>query len=197
MRQQRVALPPPPAGQGNGLAWRLADWNGHQIIGHSGDTIGQSAWLQTVPDLGLAVCLLTNTGSSGTLYRNLLGEVFRELAGIEMPGVPGPSDAPGGPDPARHAGRYRAASNRADVTVRDGLLRMTRTFDVDIPGLDIPEPDEMTLLPADSTGDHFVLKLPGTAYWTPVSFGHLRDQTPYVYLFGRVLPQASVPTSST
>lgn len=66
-----------------------------------------------------------------------------------------------------------------------------------IPGLDIPEPDEMTLLPADSTGDHFVLKLPGTAYWTPVSFGRLRDQTPYVYLFGRVLPQAAVPISST
>jgi CubicO group peptidase (beta-lactamase class C family) len=43
---------------------------------------------------------------------------------------------------------------------------------------------------ADAGGDNFVARSRDTDPWTPVSFARLADQTPYLYLGGRVTPKA-------
>src|SRR3984957_16529252 len=42
-----------------GLGWIRFGWNGRRLIGHDGNTIGQSAFLRNLPDGGLAVYILT------------------------------------------------------------------------------------------------------------------------------------------
>jgi hypothetical protein len=54
-------------------------------------------------------------------------------------------------------------------------------------------PQEFDLYPADSAGragDHFVCRLYDHQPWTPAIFGRLGDQTPYLYLGGRITPRA-------
>ena len=59
-----------------GLGWRLSQWDGRTIIGHDGDTVGQSAYLRIDPETGVAACLLTNSAESQTLCQGLFSEVF-------------------------------------------------------------------------------------------------------------------------
>ena len=55
-----------------GLGWIRYGWDGERLIGHDGNTIGQSAFLSVLPSHGLAVSLLTNGGSAqGPLPRAL------------------------------------------------------------------------------------------------------------------------------
>src|ERR1700722_5487227 len=97
-----------------GLGWRVDRWDGRAIIGHDGDTVGQSAYLRIDPQARVAACLLTNSGQSGSLYRAVFTEVFGALAGVRMPTCPRPAveDAgdPETPDLGRLAGRYERAS---------------------------------------------------------------------------------------
>ncbi len=64
-----------------GVGWILFDWDGHRLIGHDGNTIGQASFLRILPEEGLAVTLLTNGGNTHDLYVELFGEIFHELAG--------------------------------------------------------------------------------------------------------------------
>jgi len=50
-------------------------------------------------------------------------------------------------------------------------------------------PEEFDLHPADAGGDNFVARTQDDEPWTPVSFARLADQTPYLYLAGRVTPK--------
>ena len=52
------------------------------------------------------------------------------------------------------------------------------------------EPPEFDLHPADATGDRFVTRLYDSEPWSPVVFGQLGDQTPYIYASGRITPRA-------
>jgi hypothetical protein len=75
------------------------------------------------------------------------------------------------------------------VTARPGgQLLLTIAFDVEIPGLDLGEPEPVVLYPADSTGDNFLFRYSEHGAWVPARFGRLSDQTPYVYVGGRVVP---------
>ena len=78
-----------------GLGWIRYDWHGRRLIGHDGNTIGQAAFLRVLPEAGLAAALLTNGGNAHDLYEDLYGEIFAELAGVQIqdPLVP-PADAP-------------------------------------------------------------------------------------------------------
>ncbi len=50
-------------------------------------------------------------------------------------------------------------------------------------------PEELTLHPADSSGNRFVLRSHEDEAWVPLSFGQLADRTPYLYLSARVTPR--------
>src|SRR6266851_968832 len=200
-----------------GLGWRLSRWDGRTIIGHDGDTIGQSAYLRIDPEAGVAACLLTNSAESETLYREVFNEVFGALAGVTMPasprpaygvpgsgaevevaGVPGGSStqvsagvagALGAVDLERYAGRYERTSRRFDVSVRDGQLRAVLTMTGNLAALTDSEPEELILHPADSSGTRFVVRSRDAEPWVPLSFGQLAGHTPYIYLSGRVTPR--------
>jgi CubicO group peptidase (beta-lactamase class C family) len=203
MRQPRAAIPgfgPPgasgssgPAGSSGsavGLGWRVEHWDGQTIVGHDGDTIGQSAYLRIEPQARVAVCLLTNSARSAALYRELFTEVFGALAGIAMPASPRPAD--GGADALeRHAGRYERTSRRFDVSVRDGQLHMVLTMTGHLGALVSAEPEELILHPVDASGTNFVLRSRNDEPWTSLTFGQLADHTPYVFLGGRVTPRVA------
>jgi CubicO group peptidase (beta-lactamase class C family) len=202
MRRPRAAIPDfglPDAAIG--LGWRLGSWGGRAIFGHDGDTVGQSAYLRIDPEAQLAVCLLTNAGESESLFRALFDEVFGDLVGVTMPAGPRPARSAGSPDQAagiagvaddpdldleRHVGRYERASRRFAVSVRDGRLHMILTVTGELADLFNSEPEELILYRADSSGDRFVLRSHEDEPWVPLSFGHLPDRTPYLYLTGRV-----------
>ena len=202
MQQPRAAIPDfavPDAAIG--LGWRLSSWGGRAIFGHDGDTVGQSAYLRIDPEARLAVCLLTNAGESESLFRELFDEVFGSVVGVTMPASPLPARAAGWPDPVaglatvaddperdleRHVGRYERTSRRFDVSIRDGRLHMVLTMTGKLADLINYEPTELILYPADSSGNRFVLRSQEDVPWIPLSFGHLPDRTPYLYLTGRV-----------
>ena len=123
MRVPRAAIPGfgPPGASGSsgsvasgtaiGLGWRVDRWDGQTIVGHDGDTVGQSAYLRIHPEARVAVCLLTNSARSAALYRELFTEVFRPLAGITMPA---PAPRPGA------AGKATSSSTQAATSARRG-----------------------------------------------------------------------------
>ncbi len=194
MQQRRAWIPEfAVPGAAIGLGWRLGSWSGRTIVGHNGDTVGQSAYLRIDPEARVAACLLTNAAESEPLFRQLFDEVFGDLAGVTMPAPPRParppaavSDLPPSLDPARYAGRYERASRRFDVSVRDGQLRMMLTMTGTLADLVGSGPEELILHPADSSGRRFVLRSHEGEPWIPVSFGRLEDRSPYLYLGDRM-----------
>jgi CubicO group peptidase (beta-lactamase class C family) len=180
-------------GSAIGLGWRLSRWGDRTIVGHDGDTIGQSAYLRIDPEAGVAACLLTNAAESEALYREVFNEVFGSLTGVTMPAPPRPAQgAPAGVDLQRYAGRYERASRRFEVAVRDGRLRMMLAMTGNLAALTCSEPEDLLLHPADPfdpSGARFVLRSHEDEPWVPLSFGQLNDGTPYVYLGGRVTPR--------
>ena len=169
------------------------------IIGHDGDTIGQSAYLRLDPKARVAACLLTNSPQSETLYREVFSEVFGALTGVTVPAPPspGPADANVNADLGRYAGRYEHTSRRLDVSVRGGRLRVVLTVTGNLAALTDSEPEELFLHPADpfdSSSARFVLRSRDDEPWVPLSFGQFGDGTPYVYLSGRVTPRVRLAT---
>ena len=206
MQQAQVAIPEFSApGAAIGLGWRLGRWDDRMIVGHDGDTVGQSAYLRIDPQARLAVCLLTNTAESESLFRKLFNEVFGSLAGVTMPAVPRPLGAPGGtaaaeasgagdalgaePGLEELAGRYERTSRQLDVSVRDGRLHVLVTVTGKLADLVDSEPEELVLHPSDSSGRQFVLRSHDDGPWAPLSFGQLADGPPYIYVSGRVTPR--------
>jgi CubicO group peptidase (beta-lactamase class C family) len=193
MQQAQAAIPEFSApGAAVGLGWRLGRWDGRMIVGHDGDTVGQSAYLRIDPEARLAVCLLTNTAESVPLFQELFNEVFGTLAGITMPAVPRPLGSPAGTaGSAELAGRYERTSRRFDVSVHDGQLHVIITVTGNLADLVDSEPEELILHPADTSGRRFVLRSRDDDPWAPLSFGQLPDGTPYIYMGGRVTRRVS------
>jgi len=190
MQRQRAEIPGSGDPAAVGLGWRLHRWGGRQIFGHDGGTIGQTAYLRIDPEARLVACLLTNSAESQSLFQRLFSEVFDTYAGVTVPPSPGPADGPAIPDLERHAGQYQRASMRYDVSVRDGLLHVISGPSDDREAFSDEEPDEFDLYPADATGDSFVARSDDRQPWSPVVFGRLGDQAPYMFLGGRITPRA-------
>ncbi|WP_218009145.1 serine hydrolase domain-containing protein [Herbidospora cretacea] len=110
-----------------GLGWALAEHDGHAVVGHDGGTIGQAAFLRVVPDLGVAIALLTNGGDVFGIFDDVLAHLLRELTGITLPGRPTPPAEPEPIDPAPYLGQY--SDTIYDITVSqdaDGSIRLDR-----------------------------------------------------------------------
>ena len=111
-----------------GLGWARGSWDGTPVLGHDGNTIGQSAFLRLLPEHGIATVLLTNGGEAGLLHRALLGELLADLAGVTVPAPVVPAATV--PEATEGmVGTWAQASARLDVRREgDGLvLRHTDT----------------------------------------------------------------------
>jgi hypothetical protein len=172
-----------------GLGWIRMGWDGHRLYGHDGNTIGQSAFLRVLPEQGLAVTMLTNGGNTRDLYEDLFREIFAELAGVAMPEPLGP--APAAVDITPHVGSYERAGCRVDVFERDGAPIMRTTVTGPLAEL-TPDPvEELELVPADASGNLFVVRPPGHQTWTPVTFYALPTGERYVHFGVRATPRVA------
>ena len=142
----------------------------------------------------VAACLLTNSGESESLYREVFSEVFGDLTGVTMPrrrGLPGrgPRRARGpgavrrplrAHVPAvRRIGPRRAAADGADHDGEPGRPHRRRTGG----------PVAVSGRTPRLFGHQFVLRSGDDEPWAPVSFDQLADGTPYLYMSGRVAPR--------
>ncbi|MBL3686000.1 class A beta-lactamase-related serine hydrolase [Leucobacter zeae] len=142
MRRPQIGLPDIGWGTAWGLGWELtraprgaeAGPDGAEppavpdLIGHDGNTIGQSAILRVVPERGLALAVLTNAGAAGPLCAEVAGRILSEFAGIVPAEAPRPGTEPEVDRPERYAGRYGSSTVEFDVRVAgDGSLHLRRS----------------------------------------------------------------------
>jgi dipeptidyl aminopeptidase/acylaminoacyl peptidase/CubicO group peptidase (beta-lactamase class C family) len=167
-----------------GLGWIRFGWDLHRLIGHDGNTIGQSAFLRVLPEQGLAVTLLTNGGHARDLYEDLYREIFAEVAGLTMPRPFAPPEEPVTVDVAPYVGVYERAGVRMDVE-SGPLLRTTLTG----PLAEL-EPDPVEEYPLVPVGPAlFAVRAPGTETWMPVTFYELPTGEPYLHFGVRATPR--------
>ena len=172
-----------------GLGWIRFGWGGRRLIGHDGNTIGQSAFLRLLPDQGVAVVMLTNGGSSRDLYEDLYREIFAELADVEMPRPLAPPADPVQLDIQPYLGRYERAGARIDVLAGDDgpVLRTTVTGPL---ASVVPDPVTEHAMVAVRR-DLFVVREPSAQNWTPVMFYELPTGEQYVHFGVRATPKVS------
>jgi hypothetical protein len=174
-----------------GLGWIRFGWDGQRLIGHDGNTIGQSAFLRVLPSEGLAVVLLTNGGNTRDLYEDLYREIFLELADLSMPAPLAPPAEPLSVDVQRHVGRYERASTIEEVFLQDGQAVLRSTVTGPIAEL-LPEPThEYPLIPVDESGDLFAVRPPGSLTWMVVTFYSLPTGEKYLHAGVRATPKVS------
>ena len=101
-----------------GLGFERFDTPEGTLVGHDGNTIGQAAFLRMVPEAGLAVALLTNGGDAFSVYREVVGHVLEELAGLPAPQLPVP---PAHPEPVDASRRW--SSNPLTAGIRMSSTR--------------------------------------------------------------------------
>jgi hypothetical protein len=174
-----------------GLGWIRFDWDGRRLIGHDGNTLGQSAFLRMLPEQGLAVTLLTNVSSARDLYEDLFREIFDELAGVAMPHPLSPPETPPPVAEAPHVGTYERASIRLDVfeDERGAVLRTTVTGPM---AELVPDPvEEYVMVPVAE--DLFVIRPPDAVNWVPVTFYDLPTGERYVHFGARATPMVGAP----
>ncbi|MEV7098736.1 serine hydrolase [Amycolatopsis sp. NPDC051045] len=170
-----------------GLGWIRFDWDGHRVLGHDGNTIGQSAFLRLLPEQGLAVTLLTNGGNTRDLYEELYREIFAELAGVALPHPIEPAAAPPSVGFEEYVGVYERASMRIEVFEGERGLRMRQTITGPIAEL-VPEPTtEHDLIPVGE--DRFVHREPGARSWISVTFYTLPTGERYLHSGVRATPK--------
>jgi CubicO group peptidase (beta-lactamase class C family) len=111
-----------------GLGFERFDTPSGTLLGHDGNTIGQSAFLRIVPEAGVVVTLLANGGGTISLYREVFGHVLAQLTDTALPPLPVPPPTPRRIDATRYAGTYSAEV--FDLTVSqddDGRIWIEQT----------------------------------------------------------------------
>ena len=169
-----------------GLGWIRFGWDGERLLGHDGNTIGQSAFLRLLPSHGLAVALLTNGGNTKDLFHDLYREIFDEAAGVEKPASLEPPASPPDVEPAEYVGRYERSAMTTEVLAGEGGLSLRATTTGPLADV-LPEPvHEFPLVPVEP--GLFVLRPPGVTTWTAVTFYSLADGSRYVHYGARANP---------
>jgi CubicO group peptidase (beta-lactamase class C family) len=191
MRVPQIAVPDAfTLGSHWGLGWILMTWDGREVYGHDGNTIGQSAYLRIVPDRNVAVTLLTNGGHASELFRDLYNEILGELAGLSLPARPEPPSNPPSIDLAPYAGRYARQSVEMTFAVEgDHLVMRSRSTGELAQALGSSEPPPVHVYPVE--GELFVGRAEGEedGSWLPFVFFTLDDGSRYVHMGARATPK--------
>jgi dipeptidyl aminopeptidase/acylaminoacyl peptidase/CubicO group peptidase (beta-lactamase class C family) len=189
MTEQQAEMPDKDTlGDSWGLGWIRFDWDGHRVIGHDGNTIGQSAFLRLLPDQGLAVTLLCNGGNTHDLYEELYREIFAELAGVAMPSPFEPPAPPPAADVTDFLGVYERESMRIEVFEGESGLRLRQTVTGPIAEL-VPEPTtEDALHPVGAA--QFAYRPAGMRSWLSLTFYQLPTGERYLHTGVRATPKA-------
>ncbi|MGW0481841.1 MULTISPECIES: serine hydrolase [Nonomuraea] len=188
MWEPQIDIPNPHTlGKQWGIGWILDEWDGHRVISHGGNTIGQHAMLWVVPSTGTVVAVVANGGHSGAFTHAVATELFAELDGITVPPTLGPPATPVEVDASRYAGVYERAGARMTISEREGGLQLR--IEATGPLAELQEPVELGLVPVDATT--FVGRRDGDPDWMSAVFYELPDGSPYVHLGARATPKVS------
>ncbi|WP_326569375.1 serine hydrolase domain-containing protein [Amycolatopsis rhabdoformis] len=108
---------------GWGVGWmRYRD----AVVGHTGVSQGQKAFLRVAPAAGVAVAVLTNSAGGEPLAYDLFATVLRDLAGVTTTPQPRPPAHPTPIDADRLCGTYRTTLHDFTLTVENGRAYLTR-----------------------------------------------------------------------
>ena len=188
MLERQVEVPDPwTLGSHWGLGWILMEWDGQQVYGHDGATLGQGGFLRIAPEAQLSVSLLCNGGRMRELFQDLYTEIFAELAGIAMPPAPEPTNDTPSYDPAQYVGKYVREGVEMDVAEAGDGLSLTVTSTGALADSMGREPHAMTLVPFQP--DIFLVKMPGAEAFFPTVFFRLEDGSRYLHLGARSTPR--------
>ena len=196
MREPQAACPEPRLADAWGLGWMLNTWEGRQVVGHGGNTIGQSAYFQLVPHRKVGVALLTNLTGGAKQAEDLIRALLAELADVTMPAGPEPVD-----DLAVEfeplVGEYVRYGVRSVVDIDDeGGLRLTVHNEGPIAAqLGMSEPIVTALQPSSRDDEmiRFVGQLPHSdGAWTPATFYGFDDEgrPRFIHIGARVAKRA-------
>jgi CubicO group peptidase (beta-lactamase class C family) len=159
MQTPTVTRPASPGGHGaQGLGWRIDEWDGHRVIGHGGGTNGQLSFLDVLPDDGLTVVLLTNSGSGGLLWRDLGTYIFDALAGVHMPGPERPTTTRSDIALTKYEGTFERLSQRVEIRAADGVLHATMVPTGPLAEAFDQDSDVWRLVPLDQERFYFSLQ---------------------------------------
>ena len=187
MQQPQVGLPAGLAHDGaRCLGWWRERWSDSVRYGHDGAVIGQYAYLDVLPEHGLAVALCTNGPGANNLWAQLRPELWSALAGVDVPGpVQPPAESPS-VDLSRHAGSYGRRGHRlvASTSEPESEGRLVVHVDEDWGAAAGKQAYDLELVPVDQ--DLFVTRMPNADVWSPLRFGRLPDGRDFVYHLGRV-----------
>ncbi|SDM73172.1 serine hydrolase domain-containing protein [Allokutzneria albata] len=101
---------------GWGLGWMLYQ---DGVIGHTGVSKGQKAFLRVVPSAGVAVAVMTNSSGGEPLAHEIFVAVLGDLAGVETAPLPAPPENPTVVDADRMCGTYRSTLYDITLTVEN------------------------------------------------------------------------------
>jgi CubicO group peptidase (beta-lactamase class C family) len=132
--------PHAPAANGEfvGVAWFIRDAGGVRLVRHGGATKGQQSAFVMAPARRFAVTVLTNSNRGGELHQIVVREALRAFLGVDEQ-EPAPVDLPEDVL-AEYAGRYEAALDTCELSVRDGGLILRYTPKGGFPTKDSPAP---------------------------------------------------------
>ncbi|HZU73690.1 MAG TPA: serine hydrolase domain-containing protein [Acidimicrobiales bacterium] len=120
--QEPVAVCPEPELLGDhwGLGWFLHTRRGPVVVGHDGNTIGQTAGLRLVPEHNVALAMLTNLSGQNRAFSEVTRELLDPWLGTHTPA----KAVATGQAPAhdRLVGTYEKFGARIVVQARDGVL---------------------------------------------------------------------------
>jgi CubicO group peptidase (beta-lactamase class C family) len=151
MQQVQVELPgADEEGGASGLAWLLGRAGELRTVSHNGGTVGQAAFLVTVPERAFAVCLLTNGPTGGAVWQDIAGFVFDTVLGVAAPTAALPEVPAEAPDLdlAKYVGTYVRRALHTVVTLEDDHLVAEIQY-VDIP-YELTPPPAMPLKAIDA-----------------------------------------------
>ncbi|MDX8049907.1 LpqB family beta-propeller domain-containing protein [Lentzea sp. BCCO 10_0798] len=189
MTEKQTDVPDPEAlGDSWGIGWIRFGWDGQRLVGHDGNTIGQSAFLRILPEHDLAVTLLTNGDTAREVYLELYKEIFAELADLDMPMPRVPAAEPPAVDNALYLGRYERASMILDIVEGENGLQLDVTPTGPMADM-FPKPPAVDLVPA---GDgRFLYLWPDSRSWSSLVFYSLPTGEQYVHMGVRATPKVS------
>lgn len=188
MQQREVDMPDPyTLGDAWGVGWILFDWDGRQVVGHDGNTIGQSSFLRILLDEGVAVTLLSNGGNTRDLYDALFGEIYAELADLTIPAGLVPPEEPFSGDFSEFEGVYDRSGVRTEIFRDENGLRMRTTLNGPLAAM-LPDPvQEHPLVPVRR--GEFVMRPEGEQAWHAVVFYSLPSGERYLHHGVRAAPK--------
>jgi len=96
------------------------------VVGHTGVSKGQKAFLRVVPSAGVAVAVLTNSSGAEPLAYEIFSTVLGDLTDAETEPLPVPPANPPLIDVDRMCGTYRSTLYDLTLTVEDDRAYLIR-----------------------------------------------------------------------